>query len=571
MRHLMRSIPFAVFALLAGGTSLPACADAFAVTTPERSAVAAESLPRDWLQGRDPSELARPIQPWQRVLRDTTILGDVVVPDGETWLIGQGVRIEGNLRTVGGTIAMRPGGTLTFLGADPAAYVGGGLTYTDAFARDIGLWVGPQGTLDIQCSPKTGWNRSGIDSTWLPDDEYWVAPTAAGDFKPRRWYPGHEVPQVDPRVPATEVLNVTRDCVIEGPAHIHIHSSRPQRIEYVRLQNMGVGFRPDGSGILGRYALHMHMSGNGTRGTIVRGVAAVGSRGRVFVPHASHGITMIDNVTVNSLEEGLWWDVGHDTNDLLVDRMAVVGVNTPRQVTGRTNRYDGYTLGSGRNMEIRNSVASAVWGNDLTVGFDWVSGGEAPNPIWTFDAGNVAHNNQGPGLRFWTNGPHEHVVRGYVSYRNGIAGIENGAYLNGVAYHDVVLFEDGDRSASGERGGVLWHVNGRRGSQMTNATVIATFGPAIRVGNRQLATPQYSEFVDCTLTAAPGQPKVLVDAGNTNTKAWKARFIRCDVTPDDIVFQPSAANEGSDILIEHKDGRRWRVQLLGGVKVVTDG
>jgi PKD repeat protein len=512
---------------------------------------------------------------WNRVLADQVIDGDVVVPDGQKWLIGRNVQIRGNLRTVGGTIAMRPGSSLKFLGADPARYVGGGMTYSDALARDIGLWVGPQGTLDIQCTPKTGWNRTGVDPSWKSTDEYWITPTAAGDFKPRRWYPGQSVPRVDSRVPAAEVLNVTRDCVIEGPAHIHIHSTRAQRIEYVRLQNMGVGYRTDGSGIIGRYALHMHMSGNGTRGTIVRGVASVGARSKVFVPHASHGITMIDNVSVNSFQEGLWWDIGHDTNDLLVDRLAVVGVNTPRDMTGRTNRFDGYTLGSGLNTEVRNSVASGVWGEKLTVGFNWVSGGQAPNPVWKFDAGNVAHNNEGPGLRFWTNGDHAHVVANYASYRNGIAGIESGAYLNGVEYHDVTIFQDGHSNASGQHSGVLWHVNSRlntsgRPAQMTNATIISAMGPAVFVGDRQLqAGSNRSMFTDCSLSAPSGQPKVFVSAGGSLTKPWRAHFLRCDVTPNDIVIASSSRNEGTEILLDHKDGRKWRVQFLKGKKVVT--
>ena len=82
------------------------------------------------------------------MIADTVVQGNLVVPDGQTWLIGRNVQIAGNLRTVGGTIAMRPGSSLKLLGANPDAYVGGGLTYSDQLVNDIGVWVGPQGALE---------------------------------------------------------------------------------------------------------------------------------------------------------------------------------------------------------------------------------------------------------------------------------------------------------------------------------------------------------------------------------------------------------------------------------------
>ena len=118
---------------------LAGCADAYAIGS-------AEQPTREW---PDPYPTLPP-GAFQQILADTTIVGDVVVPDGETWLVGRRVEIAGNLRTVGGTIAMRPGSSLKFLGANPDEYVGGGLTYSDQYSRDIGLWIGPAGALDIQ-------------------------------------------------------------------------------------------------------------------------------------------------------------------------------------------------------------------------------------------------------------------------------------------------------------------------------------------------------------------------------------------------------------------------------------
>jgi uncharacterized protein YjdB len=135
-----------------------------------------------------------PPSEWDKVLENVSITGDVVVPAGQKWLIGANVQIAGNLRTTNGTIAMRPGSSLKFVGGDPAEYVGGGMMFEPRFARDIGLWVdGSNGVLDIRGTPKTGWNRTGVDPTWKSTDEYWIAPTA-GDYTVRRWYPGQAIP-----------------------------------------------------------------------------------------------------------------------------------------------------------------------------------------------------------------------------------------------------------------------------------------------------------------------------------------------------------------------------------------
>jgi uncharacterized protein YjdB len=499
---------------------------------------------------------------WNRVLANIVIQGDVVVPDGERWLIGPAVQIAGNLRTTGGTIAMRPGSALKFVGANPEEYLGGGQTFAPEFARDIGLWIGPLGVLDIRGTPKTGWNRTGVDPTWRPEDEYWVAPTNVGDYEPRRWAPGEPIPQVDPRVPPSEVINVTRDITIEGPAHIHIHSQRAQRIEYVQLRRLGLS--RSGGPVLGRYALHLHFSGEGSRGTIIRGVAAVDSKGTVFVPHSSHGITMTDNVSVNSFGTGLWWDKGDRTNDLLVDRLAVSGVNMPREVSGEASRVEAAVLGSGSNMEVRNSAVSGAWGNKLSVGWHWSTDGVHKNPAkWTFEQGNVTHNNSGPGIRFWFNDQGAHHVANTVTYRNGEGGIQNGAYVNAVRYSDVLLVDDH-----------IFHNSSSTGNNETNlpggyerCRVFAREGPAFTAGHRNVSGPRYLEVVDCSFTPGPGAPKVFVTNGDN---PWLANFRRSGVLPEDFAFDEPIASSmnGSRIVIEHEDGRKWEIVIEGGQKII---
>lgn len=504
---------------------------------------------------------------------------DIVVPDGKVWLIGK-ARIRGNLRTTGGTIACRPGIThLQFLGADPARYIGGGMTFAPEFANDIGLWVGPNGTLDCFGTPKVSWNRTGVDPTWLPSDEYYIAPTilgrAQGDYIVKPWRPGQPIPRVDPRVPPAEVMNVTRDCVIQGPGHVHIHSTKPQRIEYCQLRDLGIT-NAAGDFVLGRYALHFHMSGDGSRGSVVRGVAAVNSKGIVFVPHSSHGVTFVDNVSVNSYGPGFWWDPAHVTADVLVDHMAVCGVMNPLAIAGAS----GFLLGANDRGEVRNSVACGVWGGSgPAVGFDWPEPAGFADAIlgkltWKFDVGNVAHNNK-ICLRYWDNVQATHVTRDLKCYRNA-SGSDQGAYISANVYSDILSLQEGflySNDFSSTTAAMRWESSSvagttSEGSVCTRCVFESLEGPALEIGHRTLPgdPTRPLRFESSRFVPGPGKPKVWVGPG---TNPWFAHFVHSGVTPDDILFESSPGNEGSVVLIDHEDGRRWRVTFANGQKVVT--
>jgi uncharacterized protein YjdB len=506
---------------------------------------------------------------WDRVLSNETLKGDILVPVGERWLVGANVKVEGNLRTDGGTIAMRAGSSLTFIGADPEKYVGGGMRYESKFANDYGLWVGGTGLLDIACTPKTSWNRTGSDPTWKSTDEYWISPTALNDFTPRRWSPGQSVPRAHARVPAAEVMNVTRDCEITGPAHIHVSSSRPARIEYVTLRGMGIT-RSDGA-TTGRYALHLHMQGEGSRGTVIRGVASIDAGGRVFVPHTSHGVTFIDNVCVNSLADCFWWDEGDFTNDVLVDRLAVSGVHMPREITGRTNSPDGISLGAGVNMTMTNSVVSGLRGAHRTQrGFTWpTSAADRHEPVvWEVFDNNVAHNIDGSGMRFWTNRRDPHDIHNFIAYRNaGVdgRGIENGAYANTVRYFDILLIDNfiEHRSSSSTRN---WTGGDNRGSIYERVEVRNSVGPALRAGPFNLHGSGYTEFIDCVLVPGSGFKVMEIHGGSDGlTNPARFSFTRCNIKPEDISFSPealaSSGAEGSHIIIRNADGSAWDITV----------
>lgn len=149
-----------------------------------------------------------------------------------------------------------------------------------------------------------------------------IAPSAVGDYGENGFAPfvmGSAVPQVDPSVPPTEVLNLTRSVRIEGTSegrsHVIIISSAPQTIRYVALRFMGPRqVAPDGSltSVIGRYPIHFHHSHDGSRGSVVEGSAVRDSGNRAFVPHLSHGVAFRGNVAYNLTGVAYWWDQGPD-------------------------------------------------------------------------------------------------------------------------------------------------------------------------------------------------------------------------------------------------------------------
>jgi hypothetical protein len=525
------------------------------------SAIAASPLVVDTLYLPPPPDSTPTVPPdpptgevWDSVLVGA-YASDIVVPAGKRWLL-KNVQVRGNVRcTESGVLAMRPGSSLVFVGADPLAYIGGGLQFAPEFANDVGLWVSGSCALDFRGTPKTAWNQTGQASDWSSTDELWSAPVELGDFQAHRYTLGAPVPRADPLTPPAEVLNVTRDCVITGPGHIHIHTTVPQRVDYCALVNLGI-MGPLGP-VMGRYALHLHFSGDGSRGSVFRGIVCRGG-GTCFVPHASHGTTWVDNIVLDALGNGFWWDQSDETNDVSVDHMAVVGVG-----------IDGFLLGAGVNMSVCNSVAVGARGNDQSVGFEWPE----PTPIfdgkplvWRFDCGNIAHNNLGPGIRFWNNTDHPHVVDRYTSYRNQGGGIENGAYVNLNVYRNVRSFEDGYGPWYGGflHAAVTWNSNSGsvgdgRTAVLENTVIVAKEGPALTIGHRQLPAASNMLIQNVTLTAGPGQPKVfLTDA----THPWMARFSKTNVTPSDVVFETLlGGNEGSRIEFDPDGDGIWNTLL----------
>lgn len=377
--------------------------------------------------------------------------GGFIVPAGQTMRIDGVVETDGNV-IVEGTLIMRAGSTLRFVDVDESAFEGGGL---DPIDTDVGLWVMGAGVLDAQGTAKAAWNREGDDPSWSNDDELVLAPTAAGETSFTPFVRGGVVPRAHPSVPPAEVLNLSRDCSIEGTSagrsHVFIRSTSPQIVRHVGLRQMGP--RKDGLKIAGRWPLHFHHNMHSQHGVVVEGVVVRDAGSHAFVLHNSDGITLRQCIAYDVQEDAFWWDPDtvepksgepavNFTDGSLYDRCVAALVRVGDE--GDSQRLCGFNLGkglvAGSNRAI-DSVGVGVQGGKNCAGFGWQEGHQgAP---WVFK-GCVSHNNAQHGLFTWLNlDPVPHVIENFTAYRNPAAGLAIGAYGADWEFHDATLVENG--------------------------------------------------------------------------------------------------------------------------------
>ena len=449
----------------------------------------------------------------QRVFRGTESLpGGFTVPAGEEWsfdpFVSTTVVVRANV-VIAGRLIMRPARpdvvhTLRFEGVDESRFVGGATTVP--LATDVGLWVIGAGVLDAQGSPRVGWNRTGNDSTWAAADELVVAPNAKGDLSGFRPFTrGAPVPtQTGPNgvLYPTEVANLTRNVRIEGTptgrAHIQfLECQRPQTLRYVAIRYMGPQkpngktyraggvTRPEYEGVLGRYGLHFHCNNDGSRGSLIEGVVVRNTGGQAFVIHESHGMTFRDCVAYDVRASGFWYDPGTATDDLLIDRCAVLGIPNNPGDGGLGIR--GFLLGEGMRNTVRGCVAVGLLNSKVNSGgFQWPSTANFGNNVWTFED-NIAHNNKDGGIGVWQNDANPHVVTRFVGYHNG-TGISHGAYTNNYTYRDCVTFRNGIELVQHALGGITFE------RMIFNGDVL--------IAKHSLPSSQVTRYVNCLISGS---------------------------------------------------------------------
>jgi hypothetical protein len=421
---------------------------------------------------------------------DAEVAGVAVMPGGQLMFdpgASRRLASRGNM-VVRGRLIMRPASAavshrLVLTGARERSFVGGGM---DVLGRDTGLWVMGAGRLDVAGTPKLAWTRAAgalaggatritlqaAPAGWRVGDELAVTPTTSPahdgnvhdyDLVTVQAVSGrtvtvsaplrndHPAVRVAPRRTFTaEVLNLTRNVRIEGTtqgrSHVFVRSSRPQSIRHAAIRHMGPRKPTDGFSefVLGRYALHLHMCGDGSRGSLVEGVVIRDAGSHAFVPHLSNGIAFRDCISHDTYEDAYWWDdppdtrtAGDPSHDILYDRCVASQVRHDPPYRGY--RLAGFFIGAGRGNVARDCVAVGVHGATDASGFEWPEGSEG---VWKF-TGCVAHNNTEHGIFTWQNTGLVHVISDYVGYHNTEAGISHGAYQNPYVYRDSVLYGNG--------------------------------------------------------------------------------------------------------------------------------
>jgi hypothetical protein len=469
-----------------------------------------------------------------------------------------------------GTLVMQPASVdvrhdLQFVNINEANFVGGGMA---VLASDVGLWVMEAGRLQLNGAPKTSWtNASGaiaLGATsftvasaagWRVGDRIFIAPTqppTAGDASFRGFDEGTITSvsgnTVTINTPTTyphpvvhgqwtaEVGNLTRNVVIEGTtsgySHVFVHSNQPQSVRYAELRYLAPQPKVPAQDGTGRYALHFHMSGDGSIGSVVQGVALHDTKNHAFVPHASMGVTFVDDLAYNVRNTAMWWDpknITHQipTNNTVIDHMLIA---RERQVVGSSGtRTSAFRMGFGAGNQLTNSVAVGLDAKNESAGFFW-SDNEGSDGEWLFN-NNVSHNSHEQGIFVWQNSTQPHVIQNFTAYYDTGKGIDHGSYFNLYTYRDITLY--------GNAGGGLLlravnsHTNlhperilsftnvkidaagmsdyaviigGHNFGGLTRPTPLVNFAmsgyalAAVQVQNTQLSKPDWVDFVNPTIS-----------------------------------------------------------------------
>jgi hypothetical protein len=478
------------------------------------------------------------------------------VPAGETWAfdpdtsttvtVGANVVVEGRLqmRPTSGDIEH----VLVFEGIDESNFVGGGM---DPVESDVGLWVMGEGQLDIEGEEKTAWAYE-YDPAW-EGDEVIAAPNTPGDYE--TFAPVTSTPLPNELGYPTELLNLTRNVRIEGTpegyTHVFMRSNQPHTIRYAAFRYVAPAFGDTDA--TGRYGMHIHMSHDGSRGTVVEGVVMRDTNNHAFVPHASHGITFKDTIAFDVENEPYWWDepaeeedTTNDTHDLVWDRAVAALVR--QGFAGNNFRLAAFALGNGENVTVTNSVAVGLEGDPGVdrSGFHWP---ESAGATWTFE-NNVAHNNGSNGIFVWQNNSERHDINDFLAYYNGGAGVSHGAYGNSYQYNRLTLIENG--------WAVISHALGEENPDQDAQTwsSIATSGAELIIDEHQTEPEAPVRFIDCDFGLI-----TVTDEGGEAPSLYE--FVNCDLDAD--VFDLDEAREDSIFRVQNEDGTTFELTGDGAV------
>lgn len=445
---------------------------------------------------------------------------------------------------------------IKFVNIDESKFIGGGDTVLDS---DVGLWVTGAGQLDLQGSLREEWN------------------------------PGSDIVQnIDAIVQRAGTLarNMRVEGTATGRSHIFIKSSKPQTIRYVGLRWLGPRKARTGdtvkSLITGRYAIHFHHCGDGSRGSMIEGCIAKDCGNHSYVPHGSSGITMRGNSALNCTETAFWYDAGHKTDDLVLENNLVANISYVERSYNQdtdspTFGAGGFYLGFGDGNICRNNVvyktsgsgggaAAYIWPelrDDADTSKDLTS-------TWMF-TGNMAISCP-LGINVWQNSEHHHTVQDTTIVNCPIA-ILHGAYGNHYKYLRIkivngiidlraasdntirVRFEECEIDAGGQNACVFVNENPGKGMApvLFRACKFTNFRLKAIINQNPGPGTKTIDVVDCGLPVTAYQVTSAAVSGERirvqeQGKAWKITKSGTMAIP---IFAPTIWGTGTGLKAEY--------------------
>jgi hypothetical protein len=230
-----------------------------------------------------------------------------------------------------------------------------------------------------------------------------------------------------------------------------------QELTNVTISNSGQ------RGVFGFYPLHFHLNGDCTRGTVLDNVTVINGQNHAFVPHGSHGISILNSTAFNTIDDAVWWDpdngktdTTNNTHDLTIDNLLIDGV---RPNSGRGIQLTGVKLETGTGNSITNSVVRNVHGDKNCSAYHWPESANqnVGGTVWRFE--NNVGTSDCHGIFVWQNDGGNHIVTNFSG-----DGVQHGAYSNVYQYIDLdVPYFDAHAQGFTVRGGSVGQVFGSSG------------------------------------------------------------------------------------------------------------
>lgn len=151
-----------------------------------------------------------------------------------------------------------------------------------------------------------------------------------------------------------EVANLSRNVVVESAdpkgerGHTMYHRGSRGSLSYVEFRHLG---KP---GILGRYPVHFHLTGDTMRGSSVVGCSVWDSANRAITLHGTHYLVVRDNVVFDIQGHAFFLEDGTETRNV-VDRNLACLVHEAEPLPDQTLAFD------------MNTGAGFWWANSLNV------------------------------------------------------------------------------------------------------------------------------------------------------------------------------------------------------------